>query len=209
MFSLLGLLPVAAAVGSAAVEESLVAYAVAVCEAESAQVTWLGIGHALPGGEEAQLDWDGDPCRSRPELRLRIVEQGDLLVQVPVRPGLEVWVRTSVAPQRVLPGEDFEPVSGLVQAHEVRGNPVGEGAWRSRVTLREGQSVTTGLVVRIPDVERGANVTVTIVRGNLRVNSPGHLVGDGYLGESVRVVNEATRVVAEGLLVSPDTVRIP
>jgi flagella basal body P-ring formation protein FlgA len=64
------------------------------------------------------------------------------------------------------------------------------------------------MVKRVPDVERGADVTLTVQRGGLRIDAPGRLADDGFLGESVRVVNEATKVVAEGLLIAPDRVRI-
>ncbi len=205
---LLAMLPVAMAVSPSTVEDSLAAYAQATCGAEEVEVSWLGLAQALPGTEGAALSWSGDPCRSRPELKLRIVEDGELLSQIPVRPGLAVWVRTWTAPERVLPGEDFRPVSGLVLAHQVRGKPVHEGTWRARVSLKDGQAVTTGLVVRVPDVEQGTQVSLTVVRGTLRIDAPGRLAEDGYLGENVRVVNEATKVVAEGVLVAPDQVRI-
>jgi len=202
------LLPAAGAVSPAAIEESLAAYAAAVCDAEAVDVSWLGLSQDLPGTDDAQLDWRGDPCRGRPELRLRIVEHGALLSQVPVRPGLDVWVRAPVAPRRLSPGEDFSPRPGLVLAQDLRGTAVGEGTWRSRVSLREGQAVTTAAVIRVPDVERGSDVTLTIVRGSLRIEAPGRLAEHGYVGERVRVVNEATQVVAEGVLVAPDSVRI-
>ena len=205
---LLAMLPVAVAVSPATVEASLAHYAQTSCGAEEVEVSWVGLAQTLPGSEEAQLSWSGDPCRGRPELRLRIVEDGVLHAQVSVRPGLAVWVRTWTAPERVLPGEDFRPVSGLVLAHQVRGKAVTEGTWRARVSLKAGQAVTTGLVVRVPDVEQGAHVSLIVVRGSLRIDAPGRLAEDGYLGENVRVVNDATKVVAEGVLVAPDQVRI-
>lgn len=208
MVLLSALLPMAVAVSPAAVEASLANYALVVCEAEAVDVAWLGLGDQLPGSDAAELDWVGDPCRGRPELKLRIIEAGALVGRVPVRPGLDVWVRTWVAPQRILPGEDFVPISGLVLAQDQRGQPVTEGTWRSRVSLRAGQAVSTGLVLRVPDVEQGTDVTLTVVRGGLRIDAPGRLAEDGYVGESVRVVNEATKVLAEGVLIAPDRVRI-
>jgi len=201
-------LPTALAVGPEQVTESLATYAVARCGAERAEVTWLGLGGSVPGGDAARLDWEGDPCRSRPELELRVVEQGELVARAPVRPGLQVWVEAPVAPRRVLPGEDFTPELGLVLVQDLRGNPVAVSPWRSRVNLRAGQPVTTGQVVAVPDADQGADVTLKLVRGGLVIVAPGHLADNGYLGQPVRVVNEATHVVAEGVLVREDLVHL-
>jgi flagella basal body P-ring formation protein FlgA len=202
------MLSVALAVTPNQIEESLIAYALAECGAEAVDVLWSGIGHELAGGPDVELKWTGDPCRGRPELRLWLVEHQALQRRLPVRPGLAVWVRTPVAPERVLPGEDFETQSGLVRVQEIRGRPVEAGTWRSRVTLDPGQAVTTALVKPVPDVESGAEITLTVIHGNLRVHTLGRLTEAGYIGESVHVVNVASHVATRGLLVSPDTVLI-
>ncbi len=204
----LWLVPAALAVAPERVSESLVDYALAVCEAETAEVSWLGLAQPPPGSAAAQLEWSGDPCRSRPDLRLRVVEGGQLLSTVSVRPGLDVRVRVPVAPGRIEAGQDFTPESGLARVETVRGTPVGEGTWRSRVTLKPGQAVTSNLVTRVPDVARGTDVTLTVVRGTLRIDAPGRLAEDGFVGEPVRVVNDASKVVTEGVLVAPDRVRL-
>ena len=107
-----------------------------------------------------------------------------------------------------MPGEDFTPELGLVLVQDLRGNPVAVSPWRSRVNLRAGQPVTTGQVVAVPDADQGADVTLKLVRGGLVIVAPGHLADNGYLGQPVRVVNEATHVVAEGVLVREDLVHL-
>jgi flagella basal body P-ring formation protein FlgA len=61
----------------------------------------------------------------------------------------------------------------------------------------------------MPDVLSGTPVTLNVHRGALTVSAPGRLLEDGHLGREVRVVNDATRVALEGVLVSPSTVEIP
>ena len=65
-----------------------------------------------------------------------------------------------------------------------------------------------GQVVAVPDADQGADVTLKLVRGGLVIVAPGHLADNGYLGQPVRVVNEATHVVAEGVLVREDLVHL-
>ncbi|MFT6145123.1 MAG: flagella basal body P-ring formation protein FlgA [Myxococcota bacterium] len=58
------------------------------------------------------------------------------------------------------------------------------------------------------DAINGSSVELVYVRGNLVIAAEGRLLEDAKLGDSVRVVNEASRAVARGVLVTSDRVEI-
>ncbi len=52
-------------------------------------------------------------------------------------------------------------------------------------------------------------VTVTVQRGTLRLETPGTLLHDAVLGQTVKVRNDAAHTTLSGVLVTPDLVEVP
>lgn len=98
---------------------------------------------------------------------------------------------------------------------------------RIRYDLSSGTLVTDGTVPReavthigkdevitlertrlVPDAKDGKKVDIVVKSGELQVRSDGKLMGNAYLGESVKVISMATRQVIEGVLVDSNTVEL-
>lgn len=183
-----------------AIEHSLAVYATEVCEAESARVTWLGVDPEIVRG---LYHWEGDPCRSKPTLRL-VTEDSRLTVH----PKLDIAVPVLVATAAVSAGDPVTWTEGTALLAQVVGDPVSEGEWVARIRLDKGDALT-GAVVQAPmDAHSGADVTLLLSRGVLRVSARGRLLTDGRLGDPVRVTNLATGSPMNGTLVAPNTVEI-
>jgi flagella basal body P-ring formation protein FlgA len=189
-----------------ALAASLSTWVAQTCSARSVEVRWVGLEDQWPG---ADFVWEGQPCRERPTLKLTVLDGEVILDRRTVRPGLGVLVDVPVAVATAAPGELVRTTPGAAWIQDLRGEPVGEGEWRARVTIKAGEPVTDALVEQMPDVLSGTPVTLNVHRGALTVSAPGRLLEDGHLGREVRVVNDATRVALEGVLVSPSTVEIP
>ena len=204
---LLGL-TTASALSMPEVEASLEAYAKESCQASDVQVTWLGLSNMLPGGQNAELHWTGNPCQSRPLLKLKAVEGHQLLGSWRMRPALDIWKPFPVAASDAAVGELVSTRVEPVLLKEIRGQQVGEGTWVARVALSEGDPLTDRVLRRRPDSARGSVVRIEVRQGALTIAADGRLMEDAFVGEDVRVLNLATRSTQRGRLVAQSRVEI-
>ncbi|MEE2751903.1 MAG: flagella basal body P-ring formation protein FlgA [Myxococcota bacterium] len=208
--SLLLLVATAQAIDLEVVEQSLLEYAMERCDAVEVEVAWSGLSPHLPGGSELDLKWDGDPCRSRPSLRLLAVENGEMLGRWSVRPHLRVWVEQPVAAGLTMAGDLIEVLPGHVLVDSIVGRSLSpDTVLQARVRIEPGEPVTDAVAEPVPDVFSGAKVMVRVRRGPLVVTAPGTLMQDAAMGDVVRVTNNATRVVLKGTLSRADIVDLP
>ena len=198
----------ASALSMPEVEASLEAYAKEACEASDVSVTWLGLSDSLPGTEDAQLHWSGNPCQSRPLLKLRAVEGHQLLGSWRMRPALDIWTVFPVATSDSSVGEVVSSRLEPVLLQNIRGVEVGEGTWVARVSLKEGEPLTDRVLRRRPDSDRGSVVRIEIIHGALSIGADGRLMEDAFVGDDVRVLNLATRSTHTGRLVAHNRVEI-
>ena len=152
------------------VESSLVNYASQSCGAEKVEVSWLGLSDSLPVAPES-VDLVRDPCQSRPMLKLRAVEQGELAGSWRFRPALEIWKSVPVAAEDYRPDDPVRIETGLARLADIQGNPVGEGAWPARVPISSGEALTDRVLRRAPDSQRGSTVRVEARVGALVVGA--------------------------------------
>jgi len=188
-----------------ALEASLTHYVEQQCDAEEVEVEWMGLDPALlPDGE---WHWQGDPCRSRPNLFLSVVSEHQLKRRVMVRPSLTIWVEVPVAAESTPMGQFVKPTLGKVKLNELVGDPVSE-AWRARVFIPKGAPITTAVVAPIPDATNGSEVKLIVQVRSLVISAEGRLMQDAAIGEGVRVRNHATGQVVSGILRDSGTVVI-
>ena len=191
-----------------AAEVELVAYAERQCDAERVEVRVLGVAQAsLPSGV---VQWSGDPCGSRPSLRLKVIDDGVVAFNASVRPELDVWVTRVVAAQRARPGDILRVEPGVVLMADIVGEPVplGSGPWVARTNHSAGAPVTDRTASEALDRVAGDPVSVVVSRGALTLTAPGTLLADARVGDPVQVINEATRTRLKGTLITPDTVEV-
>jgi flagella basal body P-ring formation protein FlgA len=123
-----------------------------------------------------------------------------------VQPSLTLWVTVPVAARDLAAGEAIAVVDAEVDLAKVVGLPVRQGT--ARVAIAAGRPVLESMVGAQFDAINGSSVELVYVRGNLVIAAEGRLLEDAKLGDSVRVVNEASRAVARGVLVTSDRVEI-
>lgn len=193
--------------GQAAATAALAAWAQEACDAVQVEVHRSGLASSLEIDPTSRFEFEGDPCRRSPTVKLRVVEPGEAW-SVTVQPTLEIWVEAPVASETVQAGEIVRTRSGIVPALELRGEPL-EGEWLARTRIDAGSPVTDSVARAVPDARRGATVMVQTCRGALCVAAPGRLVEDGVVGAPIRVVNQATSRTLSGVLVDASTVEIP
>jgi len=186
-----------------ALQASLAAYVEEQCSAEEVEVGWIGLDpNLLPEGE---LVWQGNPCRSRPNLFLSVINNQTVQRRMTLRPSLTIWVNVPVAATDTPMGKQVQPVPGRVKLNELVGDPVHDN-WRARVFIAKGDPITTAVVNPIPDASNGAEIKLIVRVRALVVTAEGRLLEDAFIGEDVRVRNHATGNVMTGVLRDSGTV---
>jgi flagella basal body P-ring formation protein FlgA len=188
------------------VVESLVDYTKESCSVERVEVERLGLLESLVSHDEIVTHWSGDPCQSRPTLRLVASEHGNHLGAWTLRPSLNIWMNVPVVLNDVSSGDLIEVSTGLVEISDIRGPLITEGNLRARVSLQAGDPVTARVATPMPDVARGSAVSIQSRSTQLVVSMSGNILVDGFVGDRVRVRSQATSRSLSGLLVDNHTV---
>lgn len=80
------------------------------------------------------------------------------------------------------------------------GDPVApDEKWRAKVNLHAGEALVSGRVEPMPDALEGTPVKITVAAGALRIEAPGQLNGDAWVGRPVEVMNLATHTLLTGI----------
>jgi flagella basal body P-ring formation protein FlgA len=190
-----------------AIHASLVEYVIERCAATRVDIHWLGIDPTLTANAD-RLAWTGNPCRSRPMLRLSLVENENLAAEFSVRPSLTVWKQAPVAIRDFKPNEVVQSTLAEVPMDSLRGRPTTDMRVAS-VFIKQGTPITDAVTTVPPAARAGSTVDLKVQRGTLTITAPGKLLHDADLGQTVRVVNEATHVTLKGVLVEPGVVDLP
>lgn len=188
------------------IDASLVEWAEQTCGADRVEVQWTGLPSSQLPSDTERLVWQGDPCRSRPHVRVAAVVDGVPSARFTVQPSLTLWATVPVAARDIAAGEEIVVVDAEVDLAKVVGLPVRHGT--ARTAIAAGRPVLESMIGVPFDAPNGSAVELVYVRGNLMIATDGRLLEDAKLGESVRVVNEASRAVAQGVLVSANRVEI-
>lgn len=80
--------------------------------------------------------------------------------------------------------------------------------WRAKVSLHEGEPLLRGRVDPMPDALTGSPVKIAVSSGSLRIEAPGELTADAWVGKPVTVMNLATHTVLSGIYEADGHVRI-
>lgn len=187
-------------------EAALAAFAEQECAAERVDV--LAVGVAISTVPEGRAMWSGDPCAAHPSLRLKVIDDGQIVFNASVRPELDIWVTTVVSVTDTDPGAPLSIEPGVVRLRQIVGTPVGQGDWVARVHHKPGDPITDRTATTALDRNAGDAVALVVTRGAVTLTAPGTLLANARVGDDVQVINEATRVRLRGKLVSPDTVEI-
>lgn len=122
---------------------------------------------------------------------------------------VHVMTEVAVASADALPGEPVPLEVARVAAHTVRGD-----AWPITTELEalrrieRGEPITSMNARIAPDISRGQTVTLVWSDGPVRLECPGEVLAEGFVGETIKVWNPVTSVALEGVLMDAGRVRI-
>ena len=80
--------------------------------------------------------------------------------------------------------------------------------WITRRVIHQGEALKAPAVAPAPMVQAGATVTIEAGAGGVNASRSGVAIGNGTLGEHVRVRVDAYRIVT-AIITGPATVRLP
>ena len=78
----------------------------------------------------------------------------------------------------------------------------------TRVTLYEGRPINSGDIGPATIIDRNQIVTVMYKRGGLSISAEGRSLGRGGIGETVRVINLASRNIIAGVISRNGTILV-
>lgn len=127
-----------------------------------------------------------------------------------VRPRIEAWGEAPVAEMDVLPGQPVALKKARIPLSTLNGSPPAdiEKPWLAKSTLQAGEAVTIGEVRPVPDAIRGSDVAVVVETRGIRVEAPGRLSEDAFVGQTVRVTNLFTQKGISGVYQADGTVLV-
>lgn len=189
------------------IDAALIAYTIATCAAVKVDVQWTGISASLIPAE-ASLSLTGDPCRSRPELRLAVIEEGALSAHYTLNPSLTVWVEMPTVAFETKAGDPVTILKGIVDSSKVVGMPLSGDGLIAKMDLAPGTPVTSRVAQTRPDASSGDNVELIYAVGALTITAPGRLLADSTIGDEVKAINKATNQATRGTLTSSNTVTV-
>lgn len=177
------------------------------CSVARVEVQALGVLESrLPAG--GSFYWEGDPCRPRPTLRLVAIADGIETLSVTARPVLSLWEKAPLAAEAIASGEPVVLTWGEAPWGSLDGAPAQPG-WVARRDLDPGELLTEHVAAPATMVLSGGTVNIVVQRGGVMLTAPGTALHDAQLGESVAVINEATKVRLDGVVRAGRLVEIP
>lgn len=189
------------------IDAALIAYATEVCHASQVDVAWTGVREGLIP-PTATLAFTGDPCRSRPELRVSVIEDDVRVASFTLRPSLIVMVPIAVSEHAVKAGDPIRTTPGHAEIGSYSGRPLTQEALIAKRDIPQGTPITSQVAMPAVDAQAGDAVDILVHAGSLTVKAAGELLTSGTIGQPVRVKNIATGSAQRATLTGPNTVEL-
>ncbi|MFQ5533265.1 MAG: flagellar basal body P-ring formation chaperone FlgA [Sphingomonadales bacterium] len=136
--------------------------------------------------------------------RLRVTGQAVSVLEVPV-------LRSAVTTGQLI--ERGNITWTTIPMNRVNGNVVTESALlinqAARRTIRPGVPVRSSDVRRPVTVAKGALVTMIVTAPAMTLTTVGRALEDGASGDAIRVLNTVSHTTVQGVVLSPNKVRVP
>jgi flagella basal body P-ring formation protein FlgA len=78
----------------------------------------------------------------------------------------------------------------------------------AKTTISQNNTIFTWMVRKVPLIHRGEKATIIVKGENLFLKASGRVLGDGYLGEKIKIKREESKTILEGVLVSADEIEV-
>jgi flagella basal body P-ring formation protein FlgA len=182
--------------------------------AEDVEILHLGVSVLPACAEDARILLESPPSerfRGHAVVRAELYGEEQLCTSLQLRTRVRAWVEAPVASTALEPGDEARWELDRVALERVTGAALDpaqlqQGRWLTRTTVAQGEPLTTMVLRPRPDGGSGDQVQVLAGNGTLLIETPGRLMADAFLGDTVRVANLATHGVHEGTLFAPGCV---
>ena len=181
---------------------------------EDVEILHLGVSTLPACAQDARILLDSPPSerfRGHAVVRAELYGEQTLCTSLQLRSRVRAWVEAPVADRALEPGEEVSWELRKVALERMTGTSLDpseleQGRWLTRTTVAEGEPLTELVLRARPDGDSGDQVQVLAGSGTLLIETPGRLMADAFLGDTVRVANLATHGVNEGTLFAPGCV---
>ncbi len=181
---------------------------------QDVEIVHLGVAELPSCAEGARIVVDSPPSerfRGHADLFVELYGAEQSCASLRLRAKLRTWLELPVAAEDTGPGEAIAWELQRVPIDRIAGDPVtpellADATWLARTTVARGEPLTELVLRARPDGASGERVQVMAGAGGLIIETPGRLMADAFVGETVRVANLATRGVHEGTLFAPGCV---
>jgi flagella basal body P-ring formation protein FlgA len=181
---------------------------------EDVEILHLGVSQLPACARDARIVLDSPPSerfRGHAVVSVDLYGDEDLCTSMQLRTRVRAWVELPVATTALEPGEEVRWELRRVALERVAGTAIEptrleQGRWITRTTLAQGEPLTELVLRPRPDGGSGDQVQVLAGSGALLIETPGRLMTDAFVGQSVRVANLATHGVHDGTLFAPGCV---
>ena len=121
-----------------------------------------------------------------------------------------IYKHAYVAQSAIAPGQAIQMEKKLARYDLSVGTLISDAdtPLEAKTHIRKGEVITVERSRTVPDARDGMRVDIIVKSGDLNIKSDGQLMGNAYLGDSVKVISMATRQVIEGVLVDAQTVEL-
>ncbi len=125
---------------------------------------------------------------------------------VPVLADILVSTRTLRAGTRIT-ADDLSLIRGTAP-HGAASNPAEVIGMEARVTLYAGRPIPLGSLTQPALVERNQLVSLIFLHGGLEIRADGRALGRGAAGETIRIMNLASRSTITGRVTGPGIIEV-
>jgi flagella basal body P-ring formation protein FlgA len=182
--------------------------------AEDVEIVHLGVASLPSCAAQARAVVESPAAerfRGHADVTVTLYAEAEPCASLRLRPHLRTWAEVPVASETLEPGTEARWELARVTTERSAGRilepaELAEARWLTRTTIAAGEPLTELSVRPRPDASSGEQVQVLAGQGPLLVKTPGRLMADAFVGDTVRVANMATRGVHDGTLFAPGCV---
>ncbi|TWI35744.1 flagellar basal body P-ring formation chaperone FlgA [Paracoccus sulfuroxidans] len=110
----------------------------------------------------------------------------------------------AVTAARTLPAGTVIAASDVIAANTNEVDPI--LGRQTRVTIYEGRQINPATLTTPTLIDRNQIVTISYVNASLRIDAEGRALSAGSAGETIRVMNNASRITVSGRVAADGTV---
>ena len=155
------------------------------------------------------------PARGNYPVQVRIEQNGTPVERGQVRLNIRLFDTVLVAVNKISRHEELQATDFVAKYEEItslREQPVRSvealERTRAKTNVRLGEILTSDVLQPVPDIEVGGEVTIIYADTWGKITTPGKVLQDGLIGETVRVKNQSSGKIITAQVVDSRSVSV-